>query len=112
MALPFVTGGGGGAGAVGAFCASGPWGWAVCGGAAVVAVVIVAYNCVGNDDDVVVLQASEHTKGKRGSTKGKHEAGQGRKGTDYGGEKGDGARRPPRRPPDGKTPKGGWPPKK
>jgi RHS repeat-associated protein len=48
---------------------------------------------------------------KRPSTEGKHEEADARRGQDYGGEKGDASRRPPRRPPGGKTPPGGWPPK-
>jgi RHS repeat-associated protein len=56
-----------------------------------------------------VQQAKEHTKGKRPSTKGKHEKGQARKDRDRGGEKGDGGRRPPRKPPPDH--KGPWPPK-
>jgi len=60
------------------------------------------------------LQA-EHTSGARPSTAGDHEKGQARKGRDHGGEKGDAARQKngmwPRKPPGGKTPKGGWPPK-
>ncbi len=52
-----------------------------------------------------------HRKGKRKSTEDKHDKGTARKNTDYGREKGDAGRRPPRRPPGGETPKGGWPPK-
>ncbi len=53
------------------------------------------------------MEASEHTKGARPSTKGKHEKGQARKNLDKGGEKGE--KNPPRRrPPDWKGP---WPPK-
>jgi RHS repeat-associated protein len=55
------------------------------------------------------LAASEHTKGARPSTKGKHEKGQTRKQTDRGGEKGDAERRLPNtRPPNWKGP---YPPK-
>ena len=51
----------------------------------------------------------EHTSGARNSTKGKHEDGQARKSRDYGGEKGDIRRNPPRqKPPKWKGP---WPPK-
>lgn len=52
-----------------------------------------------------------HTKGKRPSTKGKHQKGDTRRNNDYGGEKGDqnGSRRPPRNPPPNWQ--GGWPPK-
>jgi len=51
---------------------------------------------------------AEHTKGKRNSTKGKHERGRARKAKDRGGEKGDAGRRYPRkRPPKWKGP---WPP--
>jgi RHS repeat-associated protein len=57
------------------------------------------------------MEARAHRKGKRKSTKKKHQEGSARKKRDYGGEKGDAVRRPPRRPPGGKTPKGGWPPK-
>ncbi|WP_439568604.1 RHS repeat domain-containing protein [Sphingopyxis sp.] len=64
-----------------------------------------------NCDDITVcvtLAASEHKKGKRPSTKGKHEKGKARKGIDKGGEKGDKARRVPRaRPPGWRAP---WPP--
>jgi RHS repeat-associated protein len=53
--------------------------------------------------------AKEHTKNARRSTKGKHQAGQKRKQTDYGGEKGDQRRGYPRQKPDNwKEP---WPPK-
>jgi len=52
----------------------------------------------------------EHTKGARPSTIGKHEKGKTRKIKDYGKEKADENRRYPRKPPGGKTPKGGWPP--
>ena len=59
--------------------------------------------------------ASEHTKNPRPSTKEEHEKGEKRKKRDAGGEKGDEARKKkgmwPRRPPGGKQPKGGWPPK-
>jgi RHS repeat-associated protein len=56
------------------------------------------------------LAASEHTKGARPSTKGKHEKGQTRKQTDRGGEKGDDARDyTGRRRPEGW--KGPYPPK-
>jgi len=60
----------------------------------------------------ILFCTKEHTKGARPSTQGDHEKGQKRRNTDYGGEKGD-ENRPqyPRRPPGGKTPKGGWPPK-
>lgn len=57
------------------------------------------------------MEARSHRKGKRKSTEKKHQEGSARKKRDYGGEKGDAVRRPPRRPPGGKTPKGGWPPK-
>ena len=54
-------------------------------------------------------QFAEHVKGKRNSTKGKHQEGQTRKLRDRGGEKGDIKRDPPRlRPPGWKGP---WPPK-
>ena len=53
---------------------------------------------------------SEHTKGRRPSSRGKHQKGKRRKHIDRGGEKGDKVRRPPRkRPPDYKGP---WPPMK
>ncbi len=52
---------------------------------------------------------AEHKSGARNSTKGKHEDGQARKSRDYGGEKGDVRRNPPRqKPPKWKGP---WPPK-
>lgn len=54
------------------------------------------------------LQA-EHTKGKRPSTREKHEEGARRKNKDRGGEKADEGRRPPRRRPPGH--KGPWPEK-
>jgi len=54
-------------------------------------------------------KSGEHTKGARPSTEGKHQEGEARKGQDYGGEKGDANRQPPRRPPPGH--KGPWPPK-
>jgi RHS repeat-associated protein len=57
-------------------------------------------------------KGAEHTKGARPSTLPKHEAGQAAKKKARGGERGDSSRRPPRKPPGGKTPKGGWPPKK
>jgi hypothetical protein len=57
------------------------------------------------------VEARSHRKGRRQSTKQKHQEGSTRRRRDYGGEKGDAVRRPPRRPPGGKTPKGGWPPK-
>lgn len=58
-----------------------------------------------------IFCSTEHTKNARPSTKGKHEKGQSRKGKDYGGEKGDINRRPPRNPPpDWKG--GAWPPKR
>jgi hypothetical protein len=56
------------------------------------------------------MDAEEHTKGSRPSTKPRHEKGQARKGRDKGGEKGD-----DRRDPRGKRPddhKGPWPPPK
>lgn len=53
--------------------------------------------------------AKEHTRNARPSTKGKHQAGQKRKKEDYGGERGDNNRRPPRQKPNGW--KGSWPPK-
>jgi hypothetical protein len=53
--------------------------------------------------------AKEHMKNARRSTKGKHQAGQKRKQVDYGGERGDTNRRPPRQKPNGW--KGSWPPK-
>lgn len=53
--------------------------------------------------------ASEHTKGARPSTKGKHERGQARKARDRGGEKADQNRRFPNKKPGGW--KGPWPPK-
>jgi RHS repeat-associated protein len=59
-----------------------------------------------NNDDA---GGSEHTKGARPSTQGKHEAGQARKGRDRGGEKADKERREPRKRPPGR--KGPWPPR-
>jgi len=54
--------------------------------------------------------AKEHTKGARPSTKGDHQLGKARKAKDYGGEKGDTRRNPPRqKPPNWKGP---WPPQK
>ncbi|MFT3995486.1 MAG: RHS repeat-associated core domain-containing protein, partial [Dysgonomonas sp.] len=53
--------------------------------------------------------AKEHKKNARASTKGKHQAGQKRKQVDYGGERGDTNRRPPRQKPNGW--KGPWPPR-
>jgi RHS repeat-associated protein len=52
-----------------------------------------------------------HSKNKRPSTADKHQKGDKRRNTDYGGEKGDqnGSRRPPRNPPPNWQ--GGWPPK-
>ena len=62
-----------------------------------------------------LIAMAEHTKNKRKSTEAKHEEGEARKGRDRGGEKGDKTRQDkgmwPRRPPGGKTPRGGWPPK-
>jgi len=56
-----------------------------------------------------------HNTGERESTREDHEKGEARAKRDQGGEKGDKARRDkgmwPRRPPGGKQPKGGWPPK-
>ncbi len=53
--------------------------------------------------------AKEHTSNARPSTVGKHQLGKARKAQDYGGEKGDISRRPPRqKPPNWKGP---WPPK-
>jgi hypothetical protein len=56
-----------------------------------------------------------HNTGGRESTREDHEKGEARAKRDQGGEKGDKARRDkgmwPRRPPGGKQPKGGWPPK-
>ncbi|HBT65113.1 MAG TPA: hypothetical protein DEB10_10690 [Ruminococcaceae bacterium] len=60
-----------------------PVGWAVIIGAVVVVSVGAG-----------VYYYSEHTKGARPSTKGKHEKGQTRKGRDKGGEKGDARRKP------------------
>ncbi|HKZ03093.1 MAG TPA: RHS repeat-associated core domain-containing protein, partial [Pyrinomonadaceae bacterium] len=57
------------------------------------------------------VEARPHRSRRRKSTEKKHQEGTARKKRDYGGEKGDVVRRPPRRPPRGKTPKGGWPPK-
>ncbi|WP_199141941.1 RHS repeat domain-containing protein, partial [Pedobacter sp. ASV12] len=54
-----------------------------------------------------ILEASEHTKGARPSTKGKHQKGQARKAADRGGEKGE--KMAPRKRPGGW--KGPWPPK-
>jgi RHS repeat-associated protein len=56
-----------------------------------------------------LVSLSEHVKGKRASTRAKHEKGQGRKAKDRGKEKGDKRRRPPRKRPPGH--KGEWPPK-
>ncbi|MCW5832022.1 MAG: hypothetical protein KIS78_06165 [Labilithrix sp.] len=56
-----------------------------------------------------ILPATEHTKNKRPSTKGKHQKGKSRKQRDCGGESGDDGRRPNRRRPDGW--KGPWPPR-
>jgi RHS repeat-associated protein len=50
----------------------------------------------------------EHTSGARPSTEGQHQKGKRRKKMDRGGEKGDEARRPPRKRPDNW--KGPWPP--
>jgi hypothetical protein len=55
-----------------------------------------------------IIEYSEHKKGARGITKGKHQKAQARRGHDRGGEKGDERRRPPRKRPDGW--KGPWPP--
>jgi hypothetical protein len=54
------------------------------------------------------LYNEEHTKNARPSTEEKHQAGQARKTRDYGGEKADQGRRPPRQKPPGW--KGPWPP--
>ncbi len=59
--------------------------------------------------DLVRQFAAEHTSKARNSTKGKHQEGQARKARDYGGEKGDVRRNPPRQKPPGW--KGPWPPK-
>ena len=56
-----------------------------------------------------IMCSAEHTKNKRPSTKGKHQKGQTRKNTDYGGEKADKIRRPPLKPPPDH--KGPWPPR-
>jgi hypothetical protein len=56
---------------------------------------------------------SEHTKDKRQSTKGKHEKGEARKARDQGrGDKAQqsGSKQPPRKPPQGWTKEGKWPP--
>jgi RHS repeat-associated protein len=58
----------------------------------------------------IILAFAEHTKGKRPSTKGKHQKGQRRKAADSGGEKADARRRPPRKRPKGW--RGKWPPDK
>jgi len=60
------------------------------------------------DPMIQELLGDGHRKGKRPSTKGKHEAGDARRGKDRGGEKGDAKRRPPRKKPKGF--KGKWPP--
>ncbi len=51
----------------------------------------------------------EHTSGARPSTKAKHEKGQSRRARDFGGEKGDKARRYPNKRPE--KWRGPWPPK-
>jgi RHS repeat-associated protein len=54
--------------------------------------------------------AKEHTKGARPSTRGDHQLGKARKAKEFGGEKGDIRRNPPRqKPPNWKGP---WPPQK
>ncbi len=53
------------------------------------------------------MRGAEHTKNARPSTKATHQKGKARKQRDYGGEKGDSARRPPSRRPPGH--KGPWP---
>ncbi len=60
--------------------------------AAILTTIIAEENLYGK---VLSDSYGEHTKGARPSTKGKHEKGQARKGTDRGGEKGDSSRRPP-----------------
>lgn len=56
------------------------------------------------------MEAREHTKKARPSTKGKHEKGQAAKARSRAGEKGDSQRDLPRKRPDDW--KGPWPPKK
>lgn len=56
-----------------------------------------------------VYCAAEHDKNKRPSSREDHEKGQARKDQDYGGEKGDQRRDPPRKPPPDW--KGPWPPR-
>jgi RHS repeat-associated protein len=56
-------------------------------------------------------ESGEHTKNARPSTKNVHQKGKARKKKDYGGEKGDARRRPPRRRPKD-WPGGKYPPKK
>ena len=59
--------------------------------------------------DEIIRATKGHDKGKRPSTKEKHEKGDARRGQDRGGERGDESRSPPRKaPPDYKGP---WPPK-
>ncbi|MFS2032601.1 Ig-like domain repeat protein [Polaromonas sp. CT11-55] len=65
--------------------------------------------CMNQQDPLAPAGGKEHTSGARPSTEGKHQAGQDRKKTDRGGEKGDSTRDYPRRKPDGW--KGSWPPK-
>ena len=52
FAIP-AMGGGAGLGGLGAFCASGPWGWAVCGGGALAAGALIWYNW--DDEDEIVV---------------------------------------------------------
>jgi RHS repeat-associated protein len=67
--------------------------------------------CMNNtqQDPLAPAGGKEHTSGARPSTEGQHQAGQGRKKQDRGGESGDASRGWPRRKPDGW--KGPWPPK-
>ena len=67
--------------------------------------------CMNNtkQDPLAPAGGKEHTSGARPSTEGQHQAEQGRKKQDRGGEAGDESRDWPRRKPDGW--KGPWPPK-
>jgi RHS repeat-associated protein len=101
MSLPKGVGGGTALGEIVSWCAS----------RIALPLALVWPNQMGDGtcNDQCSAMAAEHTKGARPSTKARHEEGEARRDKDYGREKGDEARGPPRKPPPGY--KGPWPPK-